>query len=29
MEIQDEMSMLSVKTVDEAYKMALKAEENF
>ena len=27
MEIQDEMSMLSLKTVDEAYQMALKAEE--
>ena len=27
MEIQDEMSMLSLKMVDESYKMALKAEE--
>ena len=27
MEIQDEMSMLSLKTMDEAYQMALKAEE--
>ena len=26
-EIQDEMSMLSLKTMDEAYQMALKAEE--
>ena len=27
MEIQDEMSMLSLKTMDEAYQMSLKAEE--
>ena len=27
MEIQDEMSMLSLKTMDEAYQMALKVEE--
>ena len=27
MEIQDELSMLSLKIVDEAYQMALKAEE--
>ena len=27
MEIEDEMSMLSLETVDEAYQMALKDEE--
>ena len=27
MKIQDEMSMLSLKTMDEAYQMALKAEQ--
>lgn len=27
MKIQDEMSMLSLKTIDEAYQMALEVEE--
>ena len=27
-EIQDEMSMLTIRTVEDAYHMALKAEEN-
>jgi hypothetical protein len=27
-EIQDEINMMSVRTVDDAYQFALKAEEN-
>ena len=29
MEIQDEISVLSHKTIEEAYQMVLKAEEKF